>query len=217
MVVIRPILQPLNQSWEREKRGTSTAIHVENPSASYSYSKAVAHIHQKCTKQSELVFPPGTDLVRHRCRQSVQPLVIGGGFKNAQRLVLITRGHCVDLAPLMSEHEDADIRLLLYAKHASHERNRIAIQSPDTECGCPLRHTLQQPHVSEAMVSDWSPDKARYIPSRNLTHELGHELCNALLGFHVLTGCDSNSALSGLDKKNCFKVLLGSKEHQTSL
>ena len=35
-------------------------------------------------------------------------IVIGGGFKNAQRSVLINRGNCEDLVPLKSDHEEAD-------------------------------------------------------------------------------------------------------------
>ena len=42
-------------------------------------------------------------------------------------------------------------------------------------------------------------------------------MCNALIGFHVLTGCDSNSALSGLGKKKGLNVLYASNEHQSSL
>ena len=34
------------------------------------------------------------------------------------------------------------------------------------------------------------------------------ELCNALLSFHVITGCGSNSTLSGLGKKKHLIVLL---------
>ena len=56
-----------------------------------------------------------------------QQLVIDGGFRNAQRSVLVNRGHCEDLVPLKSHHEKAGTRLLLHAKHTSHEHNRNVI------------------------------------------------------------------------------------------
>ena len=40
---------------------------------------------------------------------------------------------------------------------------------------------------------------------------------NALIGFHVLTGCDSNSALSRLRKKKGLNVLYANKEHHSSI
>ena len=48
--------------------------------------------------------------------------------------------------------------------------------------------------------------ESRYIPVHNLAHVLIPHISNALIGFHGLTGCDSNSALSGLGKKNGINV-----------
>ena len=60
-------------------------------------------------------------------------------------------------------------------------------------------------------------DKAKYIHIHSLAYELGPELCNALLGFHILTRYDSNCTISGLGKNKGLDVLLGRKEHQNSL
>ena len=98
-----------------------------------------------------------------------QQLVIGVGFKNAQMLVLITRGHCDDLVPLKSDHEEANTRLLLHVKHACHEHNRIVIQSPDTEAAvlCTTHYTNLQCWVLRFRTG--VQDKARYIPIHNLS------------------------------------------------
>ena len=55
-----------------------------------------------------------------------QQLVIGGEFNRA---VAVIKGQYT----LRSDHEEADTRLLLHAKHASEDHERIVIQSPDTD------------------------------------------------------------------------------------
>ena len=46
-------------------------------------------------------------------RQQLPPdkaIVIGGGFKNGRRVVMVRDGHCKDLDNLESDHEEADTR-----------------------------------------------------------------------------------------------------------
>ena len=46
-------------------------------------------------------------------RQQLPPeknLVIGGGFENGRRAVIVRRGHCEDVDVLESDHEEADTR-----------------------------------------------------------------------------------------------------------
>ena len=42
-------------------------------------------------------------------------------------------------------------------------------------------------------------------------------MCNALIGFHVLTGCDSNSAVAGLGKKMVSKCYMRAKSIRIAL
>ena len=42
-------------------------------------------------------------------------------------------------------------------------------------------------------------------------------MCNALLGFHSLTGCDSNSSLAGIGIKTGWNVLKRSAAHQDAI
>jgi len=51
----------------------------------------------------------------------------------------------------------------------------------------------------------------------NVAAELGPQLCGALPEFHALTGCDSNSSMFGISKKQAFKTLRRSDFHQTSV
>ena len=62
-----------------------------------------------------------------------QILVIGGGFEDNEKVVLVKAEEAVDIAALHSDHEEADTRLLLHAKHAASDYPRIVVQSPDTD------------------------------------------------------------------------------------
>ena len=67
-----------------------------------------------------------------------QKVFLAGGFKDDMKTVSCTQRHC-EIAPLLrSDHEEADTRLLLQAKHASQTHPRIVIQSPDTLLCFPL-------------------------------------------------------------------------------
>ena len=63
-------------------------------------------------------------------------LIIGGGLKDGERCVEITRANDFhELSDLQSNQEEADTRMLLHAKYAASERQEInvVIQSPDTD------------------------------------------------------------------------------------
>ena len=70
-------------------------------------------------------------------------------------------------------------------------------------------------HTSVRKVTYWDflPNLAKR-GMHSLAHELGLELCNALLGFHVLTWCYSSSTHSGFGKKRGLNVLHGSRAHE---
>ena len=57
-----------------------------------------------------------------------QQIVIGGGFNDAQKSMVITSGHCENLVALKTDHEDTILLL-----HPSREHNIIVVQSPDTD------------------------------------------------------------------------------------
>ena len=55
-------------------------------------------------------------------------LIIGGGLKDGERCVEITRANDYhELSDLQSNQEEADTRMLLHAKYAASERQEINI------------------------------------------------------------------------------------------
>ena len=49
-----------------------------------------------------------------------QQIILGGGFRDGERAVRVTKGHCEDWTPLRSDHEEADTRLLFAYMHNIH-------------------------------------------------------------------------------------------------
>lgn len=141
-----------------------------------------------------------------------QPIVLACGFRDGQKAVLVIKGHCEELGPLRSVHEEADARLPLHAKHASHDHKRIIIQSPDTDVAVLCATHFNSLACQQLWFRTGVKDKLMYV--RNLAAELGPQLCDTLPAFHALTGCDSNSSLCGIGKKKAFNTICASELHQ---
>ena len=60
-------------------------------------------------------------------------------------------------------------------------------------------------------------DRVRFIPVHDLAQRLGERMCNALITYHALTGCDFNSSLAGIGKKTAWDALKRSETHQQTL
>ena len=148
-----------------------------------------------------------------------QKLVIGGGFKDGTRTVTVRSGHCEDGRALTSDHEEADTRLLLHAKYAAdaHPGCRIVIQSPDTDVFALSVAHFADLNCRELWFKTGVKDRLRYIPVHEVSQALEEKMCQALLPFHALTGCDSTSAITGIGKKRAWDVLQRSEIHQESL
>ena len=56
-------------------------------------------------------------------------MVVGGGLTDGTVCKLVTRGQAEDMHPLFSDHEEADSRLLLHAKHTAAEHKRVIIDT----------------------------------------------------------------------------------------
>lgn len=114
---------------ERRKRGTSAGLqeNIKGPATPVP-NQWFKYINNQDNKRNLSTFLADT-----WCQMGVdslldgQELVIGGGFKNSTRSVQVIKGRCEDLAKLKSDHEEADTRLLLHAKHASYNHSRIIL------------------------------------------------------------------------------------------
>ena len=144
-------------------------------------------------------------------------IVIEAGFKEGEKAVSISRSTCSDIPGLQSNQKEADTRLLLHAKCAAENAARIVIQSPDTDVLAMCTSHFDSLSCEELRFQTGVKDRLWFIPVHKVSQELGERMCNALLGFHALTGCDSNSSLAGIGKKTDWAVLTRSATHQNTL
>ncbi|XP_077968888.1 uncharacterized protein LOC144422864 [Styela clava] len=119
---------------------------------------------------------------------------------------------CVSGEPsLVNDHEEADTKLLLHAKHCSSEFNDVIINSPDTDV-----LILSLAHSSDIGCNLYfltgSGSQSRMLSIRKMVNYFGNVFCKAILGLHVFSGCDTISAFRGKGKVKGMRHLLKSKE-----
>ena len=107
--------------------------------------------------------------------------------------------------------------MLLHAKHASRDAQRVAIQTPDTDVLLLSVTHNDEIECGELWFRTGVKDRLRYIPAHKIAAAVGPLICKVLPAFHTLTGCDSTSALSRVGKKKAWKIIVNSKVHQQHL
>eukprot|EP00794_Sanderia_malayensis_P001844 gene1844-2077_t len=152
-------------------------------------------------------------IFKHLCTMQLQDKLhnISLYFSHGQRC----HRFCVDeenmtkieeVVELNSNQEEADTRLLLHAKNASITHPTVTVRSPDTDV-----FILMLGHKSMIDASLYfdtgSGNQRRLLDIDKIHGQLGAELCEALVGFHAFTGCDSTSAFFSKGKIKNLKVL----------
>ena len=119
---------------------------------------------------------------------------------SAQNILLpcqsLTEGCLMSLSELDLTIEEADVRLVLHAIHATQTgAKRLVILSGDTDVmvlALYFNTDLKTNGLSELWMRAGVGDSTRYIPL-HLIFERKTELCSILSAIHILTGCDTTS------------------------
>lgn len=122
---------------------------------------------------------------------------------------------------LSCDHEEADTRMLLHANHMSQAGfGNIIIHTPDTDVFLITiaASTEIQPNM---FIRTGTKEKARTISIQRIRSSLKKRFhdqdldlpCQAPLGIHAFTGCDTGSAFSGKGKTKPFKLMAKKKEY----
>ena len=128
-------------------------------------------------------------------------LVTSGGYRNRKLAVSMPRGNAGIVRTVHPAHEEADPGLLLYAKHATKDVERVAIQSPDSDVLVFSVSHCEEIGCGELWFRTGFKHRIRYIPVHKIAARLGTQLCKAIPAFHTLKGCDSTSSLSGTESE----------------
>ena len=111
------------------------------------------------------------------------------------------------MAELTSNQEEADTRLLFHAKHAAQEEyEAVAVISEDTDMFVLLLNFSSIINTRLHMKCS-SRTRTRLVDIKGVVQRTGREICEALIGLHSFTGCDSVSAFAGKGKIGALKIL----------
>ena len=105
---------------------------------------------------------------------------------------------------------------MLHAHHASSEVKRVIIQSPDTDVLLLCVSHYDATGCNELWFPSGVKELSHFIPAHSIATTLGPQMCKVLPAFHLLTGCDSTSSLSGVGKKKAWKSI-SNTVHQEGL
>ena len=111
------------------------------------------------------------------------------------------------VADLECCHEDAATRLLLHAAHAAMMGHAsVVIRSPDTDATI-LACSLCSGIPARIFFRTGTKTRSRFIDIRAVRNSVSENVCDALLGLHALTGCDTTSAFKRRGKKTGLQLL----------
>lgn len=102
---------------------------------------------------------------------------------------------------LCSDHEEADTKLLLHAKHASQTHGCVLIKTPDTDV------VIIAISLAHHLSCDIYLLTLKCISITAITDRLSQLLAMSLIGLHAFTGCDSVSAFYGKGKRSVYTLL----------
>ena len=105
-----------------------------------------------------------------------QNVLLAGGFRDGSRTVSLAQGSTAAVPQLRSDHEEANTRLLLHAKHAASTHPRIVIQSPDTDVAVFAVAHFHDLGCQELWLRTGTKDKERDIPVHTIHSSLGPSL-----------------------------------------
>ena len=112
-----------------------------------------------------------------------------------------------DVAELMGSHEEADTRIFLHCKHAANEGfESVVIVSPDTDVAvidCALADNISARLIWETRTKH----RKCLVDLSGIARSLSSDTCQALLGLHAFTSCDSVSAFAGKGKEGAFELV----------
>ncbi|KAL8602622.1 hypothetical protein ACOMHN_021969 [Nucella lapillus] len=119
-----------------------------------------------------------------------------------------------EVPELQSFHEEADGRLILHATHAVEDGyGGVIVSSNDTDV-LVLNLAYSSAVKAPRYQKSGSGTRTQLIDVSHLASTLGPAVCNALIGMHAYTGCDSVSSFAGKGKLTALKILMSDQAVQ---
>ena len=99
---------------------------------------------------------------------------------------------CSVCPDLESNHEEADTRMVLHAKHASNPYDTVIIRSSDTDVLILFLAMIHNFRSKDLFLIAGVGSNVRVIHLNKIYNTLSEEACLCFLGFHAFTGILNN-------------------------
>ena len=137
-----------------------------------------------------------------------EKFVVAGGFASREMAVFIEKDKTSYPKSLESSHEEADSRIVFHAAEAVKAGySKIIVDTPDTDVLILLVH-FAKAIGGEIYVRLHKNQKI--FPAHLIAESMGQLLCQIVLPFHALTGCDTTSAFANKGKKMPWELIKSS-------
>lgn len=116
-----------------------------------------------------------------------------------------------DVPELTCTHEEADTRLVFHGRFCSEQspNQHLVFRCNDTDIFLLLLHHAHYLPATIWMDAGLScSNTRRTINMTRLAHDLGKDICNALLGFHAFTGSDFTAAFMRKGKVRPYQIMV---------
>ena len=115
---------------------------------------------------------------------------------------------------LKSTQEEADTRMLLHAFHAANAGYKAIIITADDTDVLVICLGLNSNFPCPIYQKRGTQNCVRFLDIGKLARAIGKSICNAVVGLHAFTGCDTVSAFAGRGKLGAFKQMKASTTYQ---
>lgn len=120
----------------------------------------------------------------------------------------------LELKDLETSQEEADTRMILHAAHEAKHSHDLVIKSPDTDVFVLALAFCS--HIDGHLHFHTAKGRNTHITDITKLHaHLGEDKCDALVGLHAFSGCDTVSALHKVGKAKAYKKLSSKTEYIT--
>jgi len=128
-------------------------------------------------------------------------------FTYEERCFRLTGVRCLEVPELQCWQEEADGRMLLHAHHAVKEGyEAVVLSSEDTDVFV-LSLACSSIIPAPLFQKKRTPTRTHLIDVKQTAESLGSDVCEASVGMHAYTGCDSVSAFGGKGKGSTLKTI----------
>ena len=174
----------------------------------YLNKEANSFLIQRTSKISATLFFNDWTVKARRLLKENEKLTLSGDFKDGQIALQITRHSQVNIDALRSDHEEADLRMFAQVSHAMelYSPGRVIIWIIDTDIAAICPRAMLLLDIKELYFKTGVKNKKSFIPMHAVSSEIGHSISLVLSVAHALTGCDSNSAFSGIGKQSMLNI-----------